>query len=39
MPYTEIWSNVSMRMIIKASAAFFVPDVEDYLNIRYHAGP
>ena len=39
VPYTEIWINFSIRMLMKTSITFSLPDEEGYLNIRYHAGP
>jgi len=39
LPYTEIWTNLSIRMLMKTSTDFCLLDEEGYLNIRYHAGP
>jgi len=37
LTYTQTWKNFSIRMLIKTSIGFFLPE-EGYLNIRYHAG-
>jgi hypothetical protein len=39
VPYTEIWINFSIRMLMKTSTDFCLLDEEGYLNIRSHAGP